>query len=56
MFGDIFKNKKTEEYYVFIRQVNEDSAVFIMIDDRYSYTIPFNDMELWLSNADKANY
>jgi hypothetical protein len=44
----IFKNKKTHLFYVLIHDNGNGTAKFIQINDHYEYTIPFNDMELWL--------
>jgi hypothetical protein len=53
MIGDIFKNKITKSYYVLVEEIDDNCGRFVMLDDKYSYRIPFDQMELWLSNQSK---
>lgn len=45
----IYKNKKTDLFYI-LRHGDEGNktAEFMQINDRYDYTIPWEDMELWI--------
>lgn len=49
MDAAIYKNKITGLFYI-LRHGDEDNktAIFMQINDRYDYTIPWDDMELWI--------
>ena len=50
-FADsVFKNKKTGLLYLKLRQDAEylDQNVYVNLSDKYEYTIPDEDMELWV--------
>jgi len=48
--GSVFKNKKTGLLYLKLRQGTEylDQNVYVNLSDKYEYTIPDEDMELWI--------
>ena len=44
----IYKSKKQNGvFYKFIKNVDDVNGKFLRIDDLYTYTIPYKDMEFW---------
>ena len=44
----IYRNKNNARFYVINKEVDEKKASFICFNDKYAYTIPYEDMEFWM--------
>lgn len=44
----IYRNKKNTRFYILNKEINEKEASFILLNDKYAYTIPYEDMEFWM--------
>ena len=53
---EVYKSKLTHEYYILIYKDADEYGRFLNIDDKDMYTIPFTDMDLWISNYDLFNH
>ena len=49
---EIYKNKKTKEFYIKAYDSGESNMRAINIRDKYIYTIPNDDMELHIDDSD----
>ena len=47
---EIYKNKITKEFYIRVSDLDAitKEAKFLNIKDKYTYTIPIEDMDFWL--------
>ena len=52
----IYKNKKTDRLYAFIEFVNFDESRYLNLEDKYSYTIPDEDMDFWCNDESLKTY
>lgn len=51
----IYKNKITKKHYELIEKISGTLGRFRMIEDGYTYTIPFEDMTVCRNN-ERRNY
>jgi hypothetical protein len=52
----IYKNKKTDRLYVFVEFVNYNESRYLNLEDKYTYTIPDEDMDFWCNDESLKSY
>jgi hypothetical protein len=52
----IYKNKKTKRFYILIESISDIESRYLNIEDKYTYTIPNEDMVFWLCDNDTGYY